>query len=101
MLIIKPSCEHCNIDLPVDSKLARICSFECTFCKNCVENLLDNCCPNCGGDFQVRPIRPVVDHKGGNYTGNHPVSTQRLHRPVNFIEHSKLLLAVRHHLKNE
>jgi len=51
MLKIKTSCEKCND--------AMICSFECTFCKNCVENELKNICPNCGGGFEKRPIRPI------------------------------------------
>ena len=35
-----------------------ICSFECTYCARCVQNLLHNTCPNCGGGFEKRPIRP-------------------------------------------
>ena len=57
MLKLKPNCECCNKDLPYDSKDAMICTFECTFCQDCVENKLNNMCPNCGGNFQLRPIR--------------------------------------------
>ena len=58
MLEIRPNCEHCNRDLPNTSSEAMICSFECTFCQDCVETHLHNVCPNCGGGFVSRPIRP-------------------------------------------
>lgn len=57
MLKIKPNCESCGIDLAPNSTEAMICSFECTFCIRCVNNLLHNTCPNCGGGFERRPIR--------------------------------------------
>ncbi|NQZ33297.1 MAG: DUF1272 domain-containing protein [Oceanospirillaceae bacterium] len=101
MLSIRPNCEHCDVDLPADSVQAKVCSFECTFCTNCVENVLDNCCPNCGGDFQIRPIRPATNFKNGNYLGDYPAQTQRLHRPVDLKEHLKLLQIVREHLTNK
>lgn len=55
MLQIRPTCEHCNTNLPYDSKEAMICTFECTFCRDCV-TLLKEVCPNCGGGFENRPI---------------------------------------------
>ncbi|MGH1362800.1 MAG: DUF1272 domain-containing protein [Calditrichia bacterium] len=58
MLELRPNCECCDKDLPADSFEARICSFECTFCSECVESVLNNTCPNCGGNFVPRPIRP-------------------------------------------
>jgi hypothetical protein len=58
MLEIKPHCEYCGIDLPNTSTEAMICSFECTFCSYCVQEKLHNVCPNCGGGFEKRPIRP-------------------------------------------
>ena len=58
MLEIRPSCEHCNKALPFDAEDAMICTFECTFCKECVEGILQHICPNCGGGFEKRPIRP-------------------------------------------
>ncbi len=58
MLLLKPNCEHCGTLLPPDSTEAMICSFECTFCSECVNDLLDNVCPNCGGGFERRPVRP-------------------------------------------
>ena len=51
MLALRPTCEHCDTALPPASSLARICSFECTFCADCVDTLLGNVCPNCGGGF--------------------------------------------------
>ncbi len=56
MLELRPTCEHCNNALPPHSLDARICSYECTFCAACVEHVLNNVCPNCGGGFVPRPI---------------------------------------------
>jgi hypothetical protein len=50
-LELRPNCECCDRDLPPASTLARICTFECTFCADCVDNVLFNVCPNCGGGF--------------------------------------------------
>ena len=81
MLEIRPSCEHCDKDLAFDSNDAMICTFECTFCKDCVENVLAEVCPNCGGDFTRRPIRPE------NLLEKYPVSEKRIYKPVNVEEH--------------
>jgi hypothetical protein len=51
MLELRPTCENCNKALPADSIEARICTCECTFCAACVDNVLENVCPNCGGGF--------------------------------------------------
>ncbi|HXC06005.1 MAG TPA: DUF1272 domain-containing protein [Bacteroidia bacterium] len=59
MLVLKPNCECCGKDLPPNSEEARICSFECTFCTTCAEGSLENICPNCGGGFAPRPVRPL------------------------------------------
>ena len=59
MLELRPNCECCDKDLPPDSEEAMICSYECTFCKNCVETRFCGICPNCGGNFVPRPIRPA------------------------------------------
>jgi hypothetical protein len=59
MLELRSNCENCDVDLPPDSLQARICSFECTFCVECVSTKLNGVCPNCGGSFQPRPIRPA------------------------------------------
>lgn len=58
MLELRPCCECCGTDLPPDSRAARICSFECTFCASCTEGVLRGHCPNCGGELLQRPIRP-------------------------------------------
>lgn len=57
MLMLKPNCECCDIDLPPEAE-ARICSFECTFCAACAETHFQGICPNCGGVFVPRPVRP-------------------------------------------
>jgi len=57
---MKPSCECCDVDLPPASTAAVICSYECTFCADCVEGPLGGACPNCGGGFAPRPVRPAV-----------------------------------------
>ena len=74
MLEIRPNCEFCNRRLPASSALARICSYECTFCVDCVEGLLKNVCPNCGGGFVERPIRPSIEHRKGHSLGHQPAS---------------------------
>lgn len=51
MLELRPNCECCDKDLPPDASDARICTFECTFCADCVDNVLGGVCPNCGGNF--------------------------------------------------
>ena len=91
MLELRPSCEHCNKALPPDSLQARICSFECTFCADCVDQLLQGICPNCGGGFVPRPVRPAQDRRNGNYLGRYPASTQLRHRPVDLQAHAELV----------
>ena len=60
MLELRPNCECCDRDLPPDSPDAMICTFECTWCRDCVETVLLGVCPNCGGNLQPRPIRPAA-----------------------------------------
>jgi len=57
MLVLKPNCEGCARELPPTSADAMICSFECTFCRDCVDDVLHGVCPNCGGNFERRPTR--------------------------------------------
>ena len=78
-LALRPTCEHCNTRLPPDSLKARICSFECTFCANCVENVLGNVCPNCGGGFAPRPIRPATERRPGVCVTKQLPSDKRVH----------------------
>ncbi|MGH8675313.1 MAG: DUF1272 domain-containing protein [Burkholderiales bacterium] len=96
MLELRPSCEHCNKALPPDSPDARICSYECTFCAACVADVLHNVCPNCGGGFVPRPVRPSKDWKGGNFLGKDPASAKVRHRPVDPAAHAQLAARVGH-----
>jgi hypothetical protein len=72
MLALRPNCECCDKDLPPDSAQAMICTFECTFCRTCVDGPLHGVCPNCGGGFSPRPIRPAV------MLAKYPASTERV-----------------------
>ena len=95
MLELRPSCEHCNRALSPASAEAWICSFECTFCGDCVENVLKNVCPNCGGGFMPRPVRPAMNRKGDNYLGKYPASTKVKHRPVDPAAQAILIAALK------
>ncbi len=85
MLELRPNCEHCNCPLAPDSQIAMICSYECTFCKNCVDTVLSNVCPNCGGGFTQRPIRPK------ELLEKYPVSKHIVFKPVDIIKHNNLI----------
>jgi hypothetical protein len=50
MLELRPNCELCDCDLRPEDNRARICSNEC---------------PNCGGGFVPRPIRPLLARREG------------------------------------
>lgn len=80
MLQLRPSCECCDKDLPPDSDEAMICTFECTFCRPCVESALKGVCPNCGGNFSRRPIRPM------RLLAKYPASTERVVKPGGCVE---------------
>lgn len=95
MLELRPTCEHCNTSLPPDSTDARICSYECTFCATCVETLLHNVCPNCGGGFVPRPIRPSRNWKADNYLGKDPAGAKVKHRPVDLEAHQAFIAALK------
>ena len=77
-LELRPNCECCDRDLPPASTEARICSYECTFCAACVEKL-QNVCPNCGGGFAPRPIRPATEWRPGISRAKRPASNRRVH----------------------
>jgi hypothetical protein len=72
MLQMRPNCECCNKDLPPDSREARICTFECTFCETCASQRLAGVCPNCGGNLSERPRRPPT------LLSKYPASTERV-----------------------
>lgn len=89
MLELRPGCEHCDRDLPPDSEDAMICTFECTFCADCVEDILFDVCPNCGGGFVPRPVRPATEWRPGVSLESHSASTKRVHKPVELAEHEQ------------
>jgi uncharacterized protein len=77
-LELRPNCECCDRDLPPASTVARICSYECTFCADCVDNVLFNVCPNCGGGFVPRPIRPATEWRTGLSIAKRPPLAKRV-----------------------
>lgn len=95
MLELRPTCENCNKALPPDATEARICSYECTFCADCVENIIMNVCPNCGGGFVPRPIRPATNWRNDNYLGNDPPSAKVRHRPVDPAAHAEFAAKIK------
>jgi uncharacterized protein len=90
MLELRPICENCGKDLPNGSDEAMICTFECTFCKDCVANVLYNVCPNCGGGFEKRPTRPQEKLL------KNPPKTERLFKPIVAQNFEILLLKYKH-----
>ena len=74
MLELRPNCECCGKDLPPDASDAMICTFECTFCAPCADDL-EGTCPNCGGELVRRPIRPA------NLLEKYPASTNGIFKP--------------------
>lgn len=85
MLELRPSCEACEKPLPPNASDAMICTYECTFCEDCALNVLRNVCPNCGGNFERRPIRPRA------MLAKHPASSPPHHAPVDSVAHAALV----------
>jgi hypothetical protein len=75
MLELRPNCECCDRDLDPASPDVLICTYECTWCRDCAENILRGVCPNCGGELVRRPIRPA------QLLTVNPPSTKRVVRP--------------------
>lgn len=73
MLELRPNCECCDGDLPPDSE-AYICTYECTWCPDCAQ-ALHRICPNCGGNLELRPVRPAEK------LARDPASTLRVFNP--------------------
>lgn len=73
MLELRPNCECCDRDLPPSAE-AYICSFECTWCATCADEVLKGVCPNCGGELVRRPVRPAAK------LAKNPPSSVRVHR---------------------
>lgn len=94
MLEIKPNCENCAKELPNDCIDAMICTFECTFCLNCVSNILFNVCPNCGGGFEKRPARPKA------LLEKYPASNTHIIKKLNTDEFAILLKKNQHIIPN-
>lgn len=93
-LELRPNCEYCDKDLPPQASEARICSYECTFCADCAETKLHNVCPNCGGGFMPRPIRPSTAWRPETCLTHDPASTRRrylAHRPDEIADFSARL----------
>jgi hypothetical protein len=91
-LQLRPNCEYCDKDLPPNAFDARICTYECTFCAECVETKLPDVCPNCGGGFTRRPIRPQNEWRPGVSLSRQPASAQRVHlnfTPEDIAAHSE------------
>ena len=84
-LELRPNCEGCDADLPPDSLEAMICSYECTWCVDCVARVC-NVCPNCGGGFVPRPIRPVHEWRPGLSLAKRPASVTRVHLEYSWAE---------------
>ena len=95
MLQIRPTCENCGVALLPNSLEAMICSFECTFCRTCAERVLENVCPNCGGGFSPRPIRPARSWKDNNCLTAAPASVKIVSKPVDYASHKAFAAAIR------
>jgi len=76
MLDIRLCCENCERPLPPDSSEALVCSFECTWCTTCNDELLNNVCPNCGGGLEKRPIRPK------SKLDKYPPKGEKVYKPI-------------------
>ncbi len=85
MLDIRPNCEHCGKNLQNTSTEAMICSFECTYCTECATIIFKNVCPTCGGNFEKRPIRPIIMAR------KYPVSIDKIIEPKSLVKAQKLI----------
>src|SRR3954469_8276110 len=105
MLELRPTCENCNRPLPHDAPNAMICTIECTFCRDCVDTVLSNVCPNCAGGFERRPVRPAhawveggpqfpPPSGGGGAPPFPPPSTTVVHKPVDPATHEALVASI-------
>ncbi|MGH6716881.1 MAG: DUF1272 domain-containing protein [Bradyrhizobium sp.] len=95
-LQLRPNCEYCDKDLPPNAPDARICSYECTFCAACVETRLFNVCPNCGGGFAPRPIRPAKEWRAGISAARQPPSDKRVRLKFSLDEVAAHSARIRH-----
>ena len=96
MLELRPNCEACDKELPPEATNACICTYECTFCQDCVTHRLMNVCPNCGGGFSPRPIRPKTEHRAGVSLSHQPASTKRVNTRYTQDEINEFCSRLRH-----
>lgn len=96
MLELRPVCENCNKALPPDSTEAMICTYECTYCRDCVENVLENVCQNCGGGLVARPIRPKTAWRPNLSIEHQPATTKLKQNPVDLVEHAQFAAKIKH-----
>jgi hypothetical protein len=54
-LDMNTACEACGTGLAAEAEVY-ICSYECTFCRGCADDMARTC-PNCGGELARRPRR--------------------------------------------
>ena len=94
MLELRPNCEWCDADLPPSAPHARICSYECTCCADCVDGPLAGVCPNCGGGCVPRPVRPAESWRPGTGLEHHPASTERRRSGVPLEAHRALVARI-------
>jgi hypothetical protein len=93
MLELRPMCENNNRPLGPTATDAMICTYECTFCSNCVDAVLSNVCPNCGGGVMRRPVRPAhawVESASAPF----PPSATVVHEPVAPTAHEALVASI-------
>ena len=95
MLELRPVCENCGKKLPNESTEAMICTYECTFCEDCVRDVLHNVCPNCGGGLEKRPSRPKEKLM------KDPPKKEEHFKPVDFKKFESLLLRYQNIKPNE
>ena len=89
MLELRPACGTCDTNLSVDAINVMICSFECTFCSDCATGLLQNTCPNCGGELVRRPVRPqgtLARYPGSGKRVFKPLTGERLQQHAALLE---------------
>jgi hypothetical protein len=96
MLLLKPNCECCSTPLAANSVRAYICSYEFTFCADCVEHVRSNVCPNCGGGFCPRPVRPLHAYRPGLGLVHHPASEKLLTSQFNDREITEFVDKIKH-----
>ena len=61
MLELRPNCECCDKDLPPSAEDAMICSFECTFCRDCAEHKTGRLVPQLRRQFSLSPDPSAVE----------------------------------------